>query len=251
MKKLLYSVMVLSLGFFLASCDETTTDPDPVAGTGNIVLTSTPSGAQIWQGVAATNTGKVTPDTLKNVAAGTVTITLKLTDYIDTTFTVTVESGKTVTKAVTLTQVPPMVVTNYTNIQLYQRSSANFSGLDLSTGTRVNSTSADADIYYDDIEIKSQHLRPGTTPRITDFYNGMTGTALDDGVDAPAYSSTGGNWVYLKAITQNNYSFLYTGDLYFVKLVITERGGATGPSDPDKWIKVSYRYNETKYDRRF
>ncbi|MBV6513167.1 MAG: hypothetical protein FMNOHCHN_02693 [Ignavibacteriaceae bacterium] len=248
MKKLLYSVMVLSLGFFLASCDETTTDPDPVAGTGNIVLTSTPSGAQIFQGT--TNSGKVTPDTLKNVTAGSVSITLKLNDYKDTTFTVTVESGKTTSKAVVLTPTPLLVET-FNDIQLYEKAASGFSGLDLSSGTRVNSTSADADIFFDVTEIKSQHLRPGTTLRYTDFYNGVTATNLDDGADAPAYSSTSGEWTYTKASTSTTYSFLYTNDLNFVKLKITSTGGGTGPSDPDKWVRVSYKYNQTARDRRF
>lgn len=248
MKKLLYSMMFLSLGFFLASCDETTTDPDPVGGTGNIVVTSTPSGAQIFQGT--TNSGKTTPDTLKNVTAGSVSITLKLNDYKDTTFTVTVTSGQTTSKAVIMTATP-LLVTTFNDIQLFEKAASGFSGLKLSTGTRVSSTSADADIFYDVTELKSQHLRPGTTLRYTDFFNGTTATNIEDGVDAPAYSSTSGEWTYTKSASASTYSFLYTNDLLFAKLKITSSGGGTGPSDPDKWVRVSYKVNLTARDRRF
>jgi len=214
----------------------------------NLYLTSSPEGAQIFLGT--TNSGKVTPDTLKNITAGSVSITLKLNAYKDTTFTVTVESGNTTSKAVVLTPTPVLIET-FNDIKLYEKASSNLAGLDLSTGTRVSATSPQADIFYDVTEIKSQHLRPGTIPRYTDFYNNVTSTNIEDGLDAPPYSSISGEWAYAKPTSQTTYSFLYTNDLNYVKLKITSTGGGTGPSDPYKWITVSYKYNKTTRDKRF
>ncbi len=251
MKKLLYSMMFLSLGFFITSCDETTTDPDPVGTTGNVIIQSTPAGAQIW--VGTTNTNDVTPDTLKNRTAGTLAVTLKLADYKDTTFNVTVTANQTTTHANVIMTATPLVLESFTDIQLFERAGSGLSGLVLATGTVVASSSVNADLFYDLTEIKSQHLRTPApaTLRYTDFYNGVTATDLNDGVDAPTYSSTSGDWTYTKAITASTYSFLYTNDLNFVKLKITATGGGTGPSDPDKWVKVSYKYNKTARDKRF
>lgn len=243
----LFTVALFSL--FLTSClDELLELVEP--GT-YLIIESTPAGAQIFQGTI--NTAKVTPDTVKNVAAGSVTFTLKLTDYKDTTFTVTVTANQTVTKAVTMTSTPPFVDT-FTDIQLYERSSTvGFQAVILTTGEQVFSSAVTGDLFYDLTEVKSQHLRTPApaTLRYTDFYNGVTATDLNDGVDAPAYSSTSGDWTYTKAITANTYSFLYTNDLKFVKFKITATGGGTGPSDEWKWIRVSYKINQTARDKRF
>lgn len=252
MKKLLYSIMFLSLGFFLTSCDESTTGPDPVGTTGNVIIQSTPAGAQIW--VGTTNTGDVTPDTLKNRTAGTLAVTLKLADYKDTTFNVTVTANSTTTHANVIMTATPLVVETFNDIQLYERASTvGFSAVVLATGEQVFSSSVNGDLFYDLTEVKSQHLRTPApaTLRYTDFYNGVTGTDLTDGVDAPAYSNTSGAWTYTKAISASTYSFVRTTEGKFVKFKITSSGGGTGPSDEWKWIKVSYKINQTVGDKRF
>jgi len=78
--------MALVACVLLLSCSE---EDNPVTPTkGNIFITSSPSGAQIWlQGV---NTTQVTPDTLMNITPGSYLVTLKLQNYEDTTFTFSV-----------------------------------------------------------------------------------------------------------------------------------------------------------------
>lgn len=254
MKKIILSLFMLSIAVFFSACD-TTTDPDPVATTGNVVVVSTPTGAQIWTGT--TNTGKTTPDTLKNLSGTTVSVTLKLDGYKDTTFTVPVTLGKTTTSSNITMTAKPLTVSTFTDIQLYERADpdgSHFSGLILASGTKVLSSSNTADVYFDVDSLKSSHLRPpSSTPyRYTDFYNGTAPNSdLNDGADSPTYSSSSANWSYGKKESQTYYSFLYTNDLYYAKLKITATGGATGPSDPYKWIKVTYKYNETQKDTRF
>ncbi|MBV6513168.1 MAG: hypothetical protein FMNOHCHN_02694 [Ignavibacteriaceae bacterium] len=217
---------------------------------GAISLSSFPQGAMIY--INGSNTGKMTPSVIYNLTPGTENVTLMLSGYKDTSFTVAVTAGQTISRTVVLSELPLMVV-QYNNIKLFEKAGLGFSGLKLATGTQVNSNSADADIFYDLTEIKSQHLRT-PAPLIlnyTAFYNRVTFANIDDTVDAPVKSNTGRSWTYSKAITETNYSFLYTQDHHFVKLKITETGGGTGPSDPDKWVRVSYKYNQTARDRRF
>lgn len=258
MKKILFPLFMLSIAVFFSACD-TTTDPDPVATTGNVVIVSTPAGAQIWTGTTTkTNSGKVTPDTLKNLSGTSVTVTLKLTDYNDTTFTVPVTAGKTTTSSTITLSAKPLNLTTFNDILLYERAapSPKLSGLILSTGTVIASSNNTADVYFDLDSLKSSHTRPpSSTPyRYTNFYNANAPNSdLTDGIDSPVYSSSLDTiWTSygIKKI-QTSYSFLYTDDLHYVKLKITATGGDTGPSDPDKWIKVSYKYNETQKDTRF
>lgn len=246
MKKILFPLIMLSIAVFFSACD-TTTDPDPVDEKGNVVVVSNPAGAQIWTGT--TNTGKVTPDTLKNLTGTSVSVTLKLENYNDTTFTVPVSAGKTTTSSTIVLTAKPLDVSTYNDIQLYERADTDpthLSGLILSSGTKILSSSNTADVYFDFDSLKSSHLRPpSATPyRYTDFYNGTAPNSdLTDGADSPVYSSA--TWTYGKKETQTYYSFLYTNDLHYVKLKITATGGASGPTDPFKWIKVSYKYNNT------
>jgi len=90
--------MALVTCVLLLSCSE---EDNPVTPTkGNIFITSSPSGAQIWlQGV---NTTQVTPDTLMNITPGSYLVTLKLQNYEDTTFTVSVTEGQITSKSVDL-----------------------------------------------------------------------------------------------------------------------------------------------------
>ncbi len=255
MRKLLALVIVFTLGVVFTACDDST-DPTPVAESKSVIkLVSTPAGAQIWRGT--TNTGKVTPDSLTGLASGNYDITLKLENHKDTTFTVNVTGTNTVTKTITLTA-NPLLIEEFFDIQLFEREATGFSGLDLSTGTPGNSNGAETDIFLDGtggtaLDLKSQHLRTPapTTLRYTDFYNNVTGTSLTDGVASFTYSSSDTNWTTKKPFTLTTYSFLYDNDLHYTKLKITATGGGTGPSDPYRWVKVSYKYNKTQKDRRF
>ena len=100
MKKLFLILMLGVLGVFISSCDS---EDDPITPeeTGKIFVTSTPLGAQIW--VHGNNTGKVTPDTVSNLSVGNHEVTLKLSEYSDTTFTVAVTENQTTSRNITLT----------------------------------------------------------------------------------------------------------------------------------------------------
>ncbi|QOJ28136.1 MAG: PEGA domain-containing protein [Ignavibacteriales bacterium] len=218
-----------------------------VAPPGSIVIGSFPSGAQIYNN--GINTGKTTPDTINNLY-GVNNFTLKLTEFYDTTFSVEALPGEVVTKNIVLTQ-EIIPILSFSNIKLFEKASSNYSGLNLASGTLVNSNSSDADIYLDIVDLKSQHLRPGTTLRYTDFYNNIFSVNIEDGIDAPFYSSTSGDWTYSKSGNSITYSFLYTNSLNYVKLIINSKGGGTGPTDPFRWVIVSYKYNQTQRDTRF
>ncbi|MGE5682456.1 MAG: PEGA domain-containing protein [Bacillota bacterium] len=71
----------------------------------SITLNSNPQGAMIF--LSNSFSGKITPDSLTNLGNGTYLITLKLNEYQDTTFNVTISNNKDVTKSVTLTKIPP------------------------------------------------------------------------------------------------------------------------------------------------
>lgn len=73
----------------------------PPVEPGSIFVTSSPAGAAIALDNAAT--GKVTPDTLKNVQAGTHTVRLTLTGYADTALGATVSQAQLTTLSVALT----------------------------------------------------------------------------------------------------------------------------------------------------
>lgn len=259
MKKisLLFALFAL-LSFAFVGC-ETTTDPDPATQTGTLTLTSSPVGAQIWRD--GVNTQKVTPDSLTGLTAGNYSITLKLQGFRDSTFSVTVVAGQRVLRNINLTQ-NPLVTERFTNVRLFEREATGFSGLRLSDGRLQSSNDATTDIFLDGtgngpLDLKSQHLRTPapTTLRYTDFFNGNgTGaTNIDDGVDSPVYSSApAAGWTTSKLFTtRSTYSFLYTDDLYYVKLMVTNNGGGTGPGDPFRWVDVTYIFNKTLNDRRF
>jgi hypothetical protein len=249
MKKLLLIPILLLFGLLITSFYEETTSPES-GGTnkGSIFVSSTPTGAQIW--VNGSNTGKITPDTVKNLDSGFVNITLKLTNYKDTTFSREILPNFTSSVFIQMSQ-PPIYEVSFTNIQLFEQASSSFSGIKLSTGTRVNSSSADADIFLETVDLKSQDQRvPAVSnPRITYFNNSPASTNILDGVASSIFSAT--TWGKSKARSSTTYSFLYTKDGNYVKLICTSFGGATGPTDPDRWVRISYKYNQTVGDTRF
>lgn len=93
-KKFLLPVLLLTLGFFLASCDSTT-DPE-ITDAGTVVFKVTPKAAKIF--VDGTQVGVA--DTTLKLKAGMRTVKLTATGYVDTTFTLVVIKDQTVNKEV-------------------------------------------------------------------------------------------------------------------------------------------------------
>src|SRR4030042_920176 len=89
MKKLIL-LLIIPLVMLITSCDSD--DPFTPTPTGNIYLTSIPAGAEIW--IDASNTFKTTPDTINDVDEGVRSVTLKLQDFNDTTFSISVSEGQ-------------------------------------------------------------------------------------------------------------------------------------------------------------
>lgn len=241
MKKLLLIPIVLLLGIFIASCEDSTTDPGgSTPTTGNLAVVSTPAGAQIW--VDGTNTGKVTPDTVKNLSAGAHSLTLKLDGYKDSVQTgITITAGQTATRTITLTR----AASTFGPVRLWETTgttAAQPSGLDLSSGMPYGISSADkdkVDIYYSSngFVVRSANAATGLT-RVTSFKVGG-GTNLNDGVDSEAAT---GSWASSMGDREPNYVFLFDNDQHYSKLKITSFGGGT-PGNP-AWVEVQYIYND-------
>ncbi|HMU42057.1 MAG TPA: PEGA domain-containing protein [Ignavibacteriaceae bacterium] len=249
MNKILSLLFILSIGFVLSSCDSTTDPVIPPVTTGSIYLESTPAGAEIW--VDGINSGKVTPDSVVNLDEGNRNITLKLADYDDTTFTMTVIAGQQVSKDVTM--ISNLFLTFHGTARLWETLGTTAdqpSGLDLSSGNPYGISSADkdkVDIYYSSngYLVKSADLASGLT-RVTAF---MVGGAsdLNDGIDSPLRST--GIWLDNMDDREPNYVYLYDNDGHYSKIKIVNSGG--GFSGEDAWVEVEWWYNETVDDVRF
>lgn len=253
MNKILSLLFILSIGFVLSSCDSTTDPVIPPVTTGNVYLESTPAGAEIW--VDGVSSGKVTPDSVTNIEEGNHNITLKLADYDDTTFTMTVIAGQQASNDVTM--ISNLFLTHYGGtvniVRLWETLGTTAdqpSGLDLSSGNPYGISSSDADkvdIYYSSngFLVKSADLASGLT-RVTDF---MVGGAsdLNDGLDSPLRST--GLWLDNMGDRETNYVYLYDNDGHYSKLKIVQWGGGV-PGEP-AWVEVEWWYNETVDDVRF
>lgn len=254
MKNILLLILTVTFFLIFISCEDSTTNPTPTpTKKGGIIITSTPAGASISYstngGISFTTTAKVTPDTLKDLTAGNYSIKLTLTNYKDTVLIpISIDSTY---KSVSVTLTSNLIEVTFTNIQLFKQAASGFSGLRLVDGTPVNSGGTEADIFFELNDVKSQDQRTPsvTTPNVTWFLNSPTSTNLQDGVSSPTFSTA--TWGKTKAKTETSYSFLYTKTGNYVKFKISSFGGNTGPSDPDEWVKVSYRYNKTAGDTRF
>jgi hypothetical protein len=252
MKKLIL-LLIIPLVVLITSCDS---DNDPITPTpkGSIYLASIPAGTAIW--IDGSNTFKTTPDTIKNVNEGVRSVTLKLQDYRDTTFSISVTGGQTsvVTNIVLSSDI---YTTLYGSVRIYETfgtPASQPSGLDLSSGMAYAISSPEAslvDIYFysDGVNlylIQSADLYPGLI-RETDFFV-STGTNLFDEADSPLRNT--GTWTNKINDTENNYVFLYDHDGHYSKLKIVNRGGGGGPGDPS-WVNVQWYYNNTQLDNRF
>jgi len=246
MKKLIF-LLIIPFVVLITSCEDDTVTPIP---TGNIYLTSSPAGAEIW--IDGSNTFSTTPDTINNVSEGARSVTLKLQNYNDTTFSVTVTENQT--KVVPNVALVPNI-TLYGPVRIYETSGTDPitqpSGLDLSSGNAYGVSSAQSglvDIYYSSAGflVQSANLY-GTLFRETDFFVG-SGTNLFDEVDSPL--STTGTWTNNIDDEENNYVFLYDHDAHYSKLIIVNMGGGGGPGDP-AWVRVQWYYNKTALDNGF
>ena len=253
MKKLAILFIILFAVLVVTSC---TTTNDPVTPTepGSIYLTSNPAGAQIW--LDGVNTAQVTPDTVKNLDEGVYSVTLKLTDYNDTTFSISVTSGQT-NVVPTIVLVSNLMKTLFGPVKIYESfgtTSSEPSGLDLSSG-RAWGVSSDSsglvDIYYfsdttgTTFLVQSADLDPNLI-RETDFRVG-SGSNIFDGEDSPDKNT--GTWTNNISSTESNYVFLYDHDGHYSKLKIVNWGGGV-PGEP-AWVDVQWYYNDTLLDNRF
>jgi len=248
MKKLILLLIITFAVVLITSCDTTEPDPDPAAK-GNLYLTSNPAGAQIW--IDGTNTSQVTPDTVKNLDEAVYTVTLKLTDYNDTTFTVSVQSGQTsvVTNVVLVSNIS---TTLYGPVKIYETAGTGPlepSGLDLSSGDAwgISSDSSGlVDIYYtsNGFLVQSAHL--SGLVRETDFFVGNSDNLFDE-EDSPDRNT--GTWTDNIGDREANYVFLYDHDGHYAKLKIVNWGGGV-PGEP-AWVEVQWYYNNTQLDTRF
>jgi len=242
MKKYFYLTVLVILGLTIAACDDTTTGPEEVT-TGSVYITSTPAGADIFMGT--TDQGKNTPDSLTSLEAGNYQVTLKLTGYRDTTFTVTITAGQKTTKAVTLTT--SLSTQTFGPVKLYETYNTGAtqpSGLVLATGAQVSSSAATTDLYYYTNSTFSTHEIRSSSTRNT-FFKVWTVATLLDGIDSPTKDGT---WATIMSDTETNYAFIYDHDHHYSKLIITSISSIV---EVPAYINVQYIYNKTVDDKRF
>ena len=249
MKKLILLLIIPFAGMLITSCNSTE-DPVTPAAKGNLYLTSNPAGAQIW--LDGVNTSKVTPDTVKDLDAAVYSVTLKLTDYTDTTFSISVSSGQT-SVVTNIALVSNMMKTLYGPVRIYETTGTTAqqpSGLDLSSGNAwgISSDSSGlVDVYYSSngFLVQSAHLSPSLV-RETDFLVGNSANLFDE-EDSPLRNT--GTWTDNISDTETNYVFLYDHDGHYSKLKIVNMGGGV-PGEP-AWVEVQWYYNDVQLDNRF
>ena len=253
MKKLIFLLIIPLAGMIIISCD-TSEDPVTSNSKGNIFVTSNPAGAQIW--LDGVNTAQVTPDTIKNLDDGVYSVTLKLMDYNDATFSVSVTSGQT-SNLTNIVLVSNISTTLFVPVKIYESfgtTSSQPSGLDLSSGEAwgVSSDSSGlVDIYYfsdssgTSFLIQSADLTPNLI-RETDFFVWSSDNLFDE-EDSPDKNT--GTWTNNIGDREANYVFLYDHDGHYSKLKIVSWGGGV-PGEP-AWVEFLWYYNNTVLDNRF
>jgi hypothetical protein len=184
-KKYIFLLLLMLLGLFLSSCKRNGNNlitPNPV---GSIYISSTPSSAQIW--LDGTDIGKVTPDSLTNLTAGSHTIVLKLTTYLNDTVTVNVLEGKQIT--LDRTMVSEQSITVFGPIQFWDTTGSTGlqSGIILKTGrsSLIASGGKDSvDVYFSSKGFVISAPSSIINNRSTSFFVGLS-TILDDGIESP------------------------------------------------------------------
>jgi len=250
MKKLILLLIIPILGLLITTCDSSEDPMTPVNTKGSIYITSNPAGAEIW--IDGINSSLTTPDTVTNVEEGVRNVTLKLQDYKDTTFAISVIAEQTsVVGPIAL--VSNIVTTLYGPVRIYETAGTGVnepSGLDLSSGMAYGVSSGQnglVDIYYSSngFLVQSADLYPGLI-RVTKFFVG-SGSNLFDEVDSPDKNT--GTWTDNMGDREANYVFLYDHDGHYSKIKIVNWGGGV-PGEP-AWVDVQWYYNETQLDNRF
>lgn len=251
MKKLILLLIPL-LGLILASCDSSDDPTSPVITEGNIFITSNPAGAEIW--IDGVTTGLTTPDTVTGVQEGVRNVTLKLQDFQDTTFAISVTAEQTSVVG-PIVMVSDIVTTLFGPVRIYETAGTTASepsGLDLSSGMAygVSGTNKmDVDIYYSSNGFLVQSAHLNTTNgliRETDFLVGSSGNLFDN-EDSPLITT--GTWTDNIGDRETNYVFLYDHDGHYSKIKIVDWGGGV-PGEP-AWVEIQWYYNETIQDNRF
>ncbi|MCH7771329.1 MAG: PEGA domain-containing protein [Bacteroidetes bacterium] len=253
MKKLIFLLLIPFAALVISSCD-TTNDSVTPTEPGSIFVTSNPAGAQIW--LDGVNTSQVTPDTIKNVDEGVHNITLKLQEFSDTTFTISVTAGQMITVP-NVVLVSNIMTTLFGPVRIYETAGTTAqqpSGLDLSSGEAwgVSSDSSGlVDIYYFSDSSGTSFLvqSADVTPKLireTDFVVGSSDNLFDE-EDSP--DKNDGTWTNNIGDREANYVFLYDHDGHYSKLKIVSWGG--GQLGEPAWVEVLYYYNNTVLDKRF
>jgi hypothetical protein len=248
-KNLFLIPMLIIFGLLVSSCNSSTTNPETPNPAGSIVIYSIPAGAQIW--VDGTNSGKVTPDSVLNLSVGSHPVVLRLSGYVDDSFSMTVNDGFKTT--VNRTLVSTEVISVYGPVRIWESadpSAADPSGIVLKSGLAVSigtSTYGPVDIYYSSngFVVATAYGLHNNTGRSTFFYVGSSNN-LNDGYGSLLATSS---WAALVTDTQANYFYLFDSDSHYSKMIITNRGGGT-PGNP-AWVDVEWIYNETPNDTRF
>lgn len=254
MKNLFIMALVTIAALVMVSCDSTTDPVTPNDPKGNLFVSSVPAGAQIW--VDGSNTNKVTPDTVKDISTGVKNVTLKLQDYNDSTFAVSVSDNQT-------SVVPNVALVPNTSLQSFEQiiwettgtGATQPSGLDLSTGMAYGISSVDkdkVDIYYYSNSsstiylVQSANEGSGMT-RVTKFQLGNSNN-LNDGVSSPLQNA--GTWTSNMADRDSTkYVFLFDADSHYSKVKVIDWGG--GNIGSPSWIKLKWYYNNIASDPRF
>ena len=244
MKKYLLLLIVPLAIIILSSCNSTDTTNPPTITKGSIFVQSSPAGASIAVGGSAT--GKVTPDSVTDLDEGTYNVTLSLSNYKDTTFSVSVTAG-------TQTPVPLIQLTSDLTTSTYMDTiwettgtgADQPSGLDLSAGVAKSSSNSDIDIYYYSTSDGFVFEIRSSTSRSTSFLIGSS-TNLFDGVPSPLATNS---WATKMSDRETNYVFLFDADSHYSKLKITSYGGGT--VDSPAYVIVQWIYNNKANDVRF
>lgn len=255
MKRIFLLLLIPIIALVISSCDSTDDPVTPTNTKGGVYLTSNPAGAQIW--IDGVNTSLTTPDTVTNVEQGVRNVTLKLQDYVDTTFSVSVTADQ-ISIVTNIAMVSNIITTLYGPVRIYETAGTGPtepSGLDLSSGMAYGVSSANSslvDIYYSTsgtggqgFLVQSADLYTGLI-RETDFFVSDS-TNIFDGADSPLRNT--GTWTNNIDDREANYVFLYDHDGHYSKLKIVSWGGGV-PGEP-AWVEVQWYYNDTTLDNRF
>ncbi|MDR3609659.1 MAG: PEGA domain-containing protein [Ignavibacteriaceae bacterium] len=252
-KKYYVLPLILILGLCIASCKSNSNNPVTTNPVGTISVHSDPSGAQIW--LDGVNTGKTTPDSLINIKTGSHTISLVLSNYIDTSaaFVITVSDG--VNAVVERTLVIDASITVLGPVQIWESADPNLNhqgGIILKSGSAAvldSAGRASVDIFYSSngYVIASAQTLNNNTGRNTFFFESLF-DSLNDGVASPVKIDI---WASNIFDTEIAYFYLYDADMHYSKMVITDRGGTHGSAVDPAWVKVKWLYNNKPNDVRF